>query len=264
MLLTSQAKSPTSWPKPSTSRRAAYPAMPRLDQDLARRGLVRSRSEAAELIAQGRVLVDGIRARKPSARVDADTKLEISEGPRFVGRGGSKLGAALDHFDIDVTGQLCLDIGASTGGFTDCLLQRGAAKVIAVDVGTDQLHPSLRNDPRVDSREGADIRGFVPRDLGGPFSLVVVDVSFVSICALAANIAPFVSDVALILVKPQFEVGKNWIGRGVVSRADDRRLAVDKAETCLRDAGLDSVVSVDSTLPGEHGNREVFLLVRAK
>ena len=237
--------------------------MARLDQTLVTRGLVRSRSEAAELISQGRVTVDGAVARKPALQVGAEMPLEIVAGPRFVGRGGFKLAAALDAFGIDVAGKTCLDIGSSTGGFTDCLLQRGAAKVVAVDVGTDQLDVALRQDPRVDLHEGTDIRKFKAADLERRFALVVVDASFISICDLSPTIAALTSSAGLILVKPQFEVGRKRAGRGVVTKAEDRARAVAQAQRCLAAVGLDTVGSMDSPLPGEHGNREVWVLVEA-
>jgi 23S rRNA (cytidine1920-2'-O)/16S rRNA (cytidine1409-2'-O)-methyltransferase len=235
--------------------------MARLDLDLVRRGLVRSRSEASELISQGRVRVGGVVAEKAATQVDESTELEITGGDRYVGRGGFKLAFALDHFAIDVAGEICLDVGSSTGGFTDCLLQRGATRVVAVDVGADQLDQSLRNDPRVELRERTDIRHLDAGEFEAPFSLVVVDVAFISVCDIAPVLARLTNHQSLVLIKPQYEVGKERIGRGVVIRERDRSLAVEKAQDCLGTVGLDTVGVVDSPLPGEHGNREVWLLV---
>lgn len=236
--------------------------MVRLDLELVRRRLVRSRSEAADLIAQGRVQIDGQLVGKAAVPVSEKSTIEVLAGPRYVGRGGYKLAAVLEHFQIDVAGAHCLDVGASTGGFTDCLLQRGAALVTAVDVGMNQLDESLRRDSRVHFHEGVDLREVDPTAIGGPFAVVTVDVSFISICRLADALASFVSGLALVLVKPQFEVGRALIGRGVVHRSDDRTRALARAQACLADAGLDTVASMDSPLRGEHGNVETFLLVR--
>lgn len=223
--------------------------------------MVRSRSEAAELVAAGRVKVDGEVRRKGARGVSTAEKIEIADGPRFVSRGGNKLGAALDSFGVSVEGLTCLDVGSSTGGFTDCLLQRGALAVVALDVGHDQLAPELRSDPRVRLLEGTDIRGLDPIAIGGPFSLVTVDVSFISLGVLAGSIAAMVATggEALILVKPQFEVGRETIGRGVVRDTPEREAAIVRAVAVLEDAGLDSVDSMESPLTGEAGNRERFV-----
>jgi 23S rRNA (cytidine1920-2'-O)/16S rRNA (cytidine1409-2'-O)-methyltransferase len=181
-------------------------------------------------------------------------------GPRFASRAGWKLAAALDHFGVVVEGRRCLDIGASTGGFTDCLLQRGAASVVAVDVGRDQLSPTLRGHPAVTNREATDIRTFDPADVGGPFPLVVVDLSFISLCVVAPMLAGITAAGGdlLALVKPQFEVGRENIGRGVVRRADLREQAVARVLGCLDGSGLDSLGVMKSTPIGEHGNHEYF------
>jgi len=235
-------------------------ASARLDQELVRRDLARSRSEAVDLIAQGRVIVSGSVATKPAANVGPDSAIEVLAGPRFVGRGGHKLAAALEHFGIDPSGLHCLDVGAAAGGFTDCLLQRGAAHVTAVDVGTGQFAPGLRLDSRVAVHEGTDLREF--RAEHEAFALVVVDVSFVSICTLASPLAELVSSQGLILVKPQFEVGREAAGRGVIHSQALRERAVNRVKGCLAAAGLDTVGVMDSPLPGERGNIETFLLVR--
>ena len=196
--------------------------------------------------------------------VSSEDVLEVRPGPRFVGRGGYKLYAALSAFGIEVAGKHCLDIGASTGGFTDCLLQAGARSVVAVDVGHEQLAAELRSDPRVRDFEGLDVRALTASELGGPFPLVVADVSFISVALLADAIAAMtaVGGEAVILVKPQFEVGREAVGRGVVRSAEDQEAAVSKAVSALERAGFDSLGSMESPLAGEAGNREYFLWVR--
>jgi 23S rRNA (cytidine1920-2'-O)/16S rRNA (cytidine1409-2'-O)-methyltransferase len=181
-----------------------------------------------------------------------------------VGRGGYKLHAALEAFGIDVAGKDCLDIGASTGGFTDGLLQAGARSVVAVDVGHDQLADKLRSDPRVRDLEGTDIRSITASDLSGPFHLVVADVSFISVTTLAATIAAMTAagGDAVILVKPQFEVGREAVGRGVVRAAEEQKAAVAQAVSALEQAGFDSLATMESPLAGEAGNREYFLWMR--
>lgn len=201
-----------------------------------------------------------------SGLVSVEDALEVSPGPRFVGRGGYKLHAALSAFGIAVAGKACLDIGASTGGFTDCLLQAGARSVVAVDVGHDQLAAELRSDPRVRDLQGSDIRSRSASDVGGPFPLVVVDASFISVALLATTIAAMTAagGEAVILVKPQFEVGREAVGRGVVRAAAEREAAVDKAVSALEQAGFDSLSTMESPLVGEAGNREYFLWMRRR
>jgi 23S rRNA (cytidine1920-2'-O)/16S rRNA (cytidine1409-2'-O)-methyltransferase len=228
----------------------------RLDVLLVERGLAESRSQAQALILAG--LVPG--HSKAGEQVDEDEQLAVERGPRFVSRGGEKLAHALDAFGVDPAGLDCLDVGASTGGFTDVLLQRGAARVIALDVGYGQLHPRLRDDPRVTVLERVNARELTEL----PFApqLVTCDVSFISVrkalppaLALAAP-----GWQALVLVKPQFEAGRDEVGKGgvVTSRATRTRVAREIAETALGwDAGVAGVV--DSGLPGPKGNRELFL-----
>lgn len=195
----------------------------RLDLELVRRGLVASREQAQSAVAAGQVLVRGSVADKPSRLVDRSEPVTLAgEAPRFVGRGGLKLEAALDRFAIDVTGRRALDAGASTGGFTDCLLQRGAAEVVAVDVGRGQLHERLVRDPRVQSRERTNVRLLTLSQVGGrPFDLVVADLSFISLRTVApvllGPLAGRGADV-VTLIKPQFEAGREAAsaGRGVI------------------------------------------------
>ena len=233
---------------------------------LRQRGLVRSRSEAADLIAAGRVTVNEQVTLSRARLVSEDDALDVSAGPRFVGRGGYKLYAALNAFGIVVAGKDCLDIGASTGGFTDCLLQAGARSVVAVDVGGDQLAAELRSDPRVRALEGIDIRSIGASDVGGPFPLVVADVSFISLTAIAEAIAEMTvfRGEAVTLVKPQFEVGREAVGRGVVRAAEARQAAVQKAASALDQAGFDTLSTMESPLVGESGNREYFLWLRRR
>lgn len=181
-----------------------------------------------------------------------------------MGRGGYKLHGALIAFGISVVGKDCLDIGASTGGFTDCLLQAGARSVVTVDVGHDQLAAELASDPRVRDLQGVDIRSLTASELGGPFPLVVVDASFISVTLLATTIAAMTASGgdALILVKPQFEVGREAVGRGVVRDVEEREAAVGKAVSALEQAGFDSLSTMESPLVGEAGNREYFLWMR--
>ena len=232
----------------------------RLDQELVRRGLVESRTRAQQAISAGRVLVSGAPADRAGRLVDpAEPIVLAGPPPRFVSRGGEKLDAALDRFAVDVSGLRCVDAGASTGGFTDCLLQRGALSVVAVDVGTGQLDWSLRNDPRVTVREGCNIRYATPGDLGGPFPVLTADVSFISLRtvgpALATLVAP--GGDAVVLIKPQFEAGRAEVGKGgvVTDPAVHRRVVEDVTET-FAGLGLRCAGVMESPLKGPAGNTE--------
>lgn len=203
----------------------------RLDALLFNRGLCDSREQGKRLVLAGEVKVDGRLVDKPAERFGEDAVVEIKEKPRFVGRGGLKLEGALEHFGIDVTGWTCLDVGASTGGFTDCLLQRGAAKVHAIDVGTNQLVWKLRNDPRVVSREKFNARNLLESDLGEKVSLAVMDLSFISL----TKVLPAVFGVldgggtVVCLIKPQFELQREDVGSGGIVREESlRERAVEK------------------------------------
>ncbi len=229
-----------------------------------RRGLVRSRARASELIAAGRVSAGGEVATRPAEPVDRDVDISVlATEPEFVGRGGYKLAAALDEFRIDPAGKRCIDVGASTGGFTDCLLHRGAASVVAVDVGTGQLASSLRDDPRVLALEKTDIRRLDPAVIGSGFDLVVVDVSFISLCAIAEDLRRLALMDVVALCKPQFEVGRDRLGkRGVVTDPRAREAAVASATACLQDAGLVTVDVLQSPVAGTGGNIEFLLHLR--
>jgi 23S rRNA (cytidine1920-2'-O)/16S rRNA (cytidine1409-2'-O)-methyltransferase len=236
----------------------------RLDAELVHRGLVASRAEAQAAVSAGRVTVAGAPALKP-ARLVAPSEPVLLLGPprRFVSRGGDKLDAALDAFGLDVTGVRALDAGASTGGFTDCLLQRGAAGVIAVDVGHGQLHPALRADARVDGRERTNVRTLTAAAVGGPVDLVVADLSFISLRTVAAALLGLVrpgGDLVL-LVKPQFEAGRAEAsrGRGVIRDDEVRQRVRDEVADVLTTGGAAIMGWVESPLRGADGNVEYFV-----
>lgn len=224
------------------------------------RGLCPSREQAQRLILAGEVKVGTRVAAKPSEKVGPDAVIELKEKPRFVSRGGLKLEAALEMFQIDVTGLVVLDVGASTGGFTDCLLQRGAARVHAFDVGTNQLVWKLRSDPRVHSRENFNCRRLVPEDVGEPVDLAVMDLSFISLLLVLPAVLPCVrpGGSVVCLIKPQFELSPDHIGKGgIVREAAAREEAVDKIRTWVASrpalvwAGL-----IPSPITGTDGNVE--------
>ncbi len=227
----------------------------RLDVLLVERGLAESRAQAQALVIAG--LVPGY--EKPGAQVDEGAELTVERPPRYVSRGGEKLENALAAFGVDPAGRDCLDVGASTGGFTDCLLQHGAARVIALDVGYGQLHPRLRGDPRVTVLERVNVRylaelPFAPR-------LVTCDVSFISVrTALPAALALAAPGwEALVLVKPQFEAGRAEVRKGVVRDPDVWKTALLRASEAAIGWGAETVGVVDSGVPGPKGNREFFL-----
>jgi 23S rRNA (cytidine1920-2'-O)/16S rRNA (cytidine1409-2'-O)-methyltransferase len=239
----------------------------RLDERVVREGLAESRSAAQALILAGRVLVDDQPIDKSGTRVAPDTTIRLKGGARrFVSRGGEKLEAALEDLGVDPTGMTCLDVGASTGGFTDCLLQRGAVRVVAIDVGHGQIHSSLRLDPRIEIRERVNARHLEPDAFDDRFDLVVVDVSFISlelvlpaldVCAPAADL--------LLLVKPQFEVGRDQVGKGGVVRDDAlREQAADRVAAAACALGRREKGRADSRLPGPKGNREIFVWISGR
>lgn len=238
----------------------------RLDQLLVERGLCASREKARRAVMAGLVEVAGRRIDKPGTEVDPEQSLRlIAPAEPFVSRGGRKLQGALDHFGLFVEGLACLDVGASTGGFTDCLLQRGAARVTALDVGYGLLDYRLREDPRVTVVERVNARFLEPGDLDGPFDLVVVDVSFISVLkvvpALVAHLAP--GGRLLVLIKPQFEVGREGVGRGGIVRDEALRVAtIDSRARELAAFGLELSGWRDSEVAGAEGNREAFALLR--
>ncbi len=233
----------------------------RLDTELVRRGLVESRARAQQAIGAGRVLVSGTLADRPSRLVGAAEPIHLAgPPPRFVSRGGDKLDAALEHFGIDVAGRRALDAGASTGGFTDCLLQRGAAGVVAVDVGHGQLAWSLRTDPRVVVKEGSNVRNLTATDIGGPVDVAVADLSFISLRVVAPALAGVLAGAtaeAVFLVKPQFEAGRGEVGRGgIVSDPAVHRRVLAEVSDALAAEGLMMVGVMASPLRGASGNVE--------
>jgi 23S rRNA (cytidine1920-2'-O)/16S rRNA (cytidine1409-2'-O)-methyltransferase len=235
----------------------------RLDTLLAERGLYETRSRAAAAVMAGDVRVGDRPAHKPGEMVPEDADVRVAERQPFVSRGGVKLANALDAFGLEVSGRRALDVGASTGGFTDCLLQRGAACVVALDVAYGELHWTLRGDPRVTVIERRNARSLSPDDLPYRPDLIVADVSFISL----AKVLPAVLSCAgerfdcLALVKPQFEVGRERVGRGgVVRSGDDRRAALVAVAEAAREEARASVMGFASSgLPGPAGNRESFV-----
>jgi 23S rRNA (cytidine1920-2'-O)/16S rRNA (cytidine1409-2'-O)-methyltransferase len=245
------------------------PRRTRLDVLLVSRGLVESREKARALILAGKVTVDGLHSPKAGSLVANDIAVRVAEPEHpWVGRGGIKLAAALDAFGIDVAGRLAVDIGASTGGFTDVLLQRGARRVIAVDVGHNQLHFKLRRDERVTVLEGINARTLSPADLpelGSGAGIVTIDVSFISLRlifpAVRTILAPH-SDV-VALVKPQFEAGRADVGKGgLVTSPDVHARVVDEVSTAAAAAGLMRAALVESPITGAEGNREFLMHLR--
>jgi 23S rRNA (cytidine1920-2'-O)/16S rRNA (cytidine1409-2'-O)-methyltransferase len=239
-------------------------ARKRLDTVLVERGLFESRSKAAAAVVAGDVLVGAERRRadKPGLAVDPEVGLDVRRPPRYVSRGGLKLERALDVFELDVTRRRCLDAGASTGGFTDCLLQRGAAHVVALDVAYGELHWSLRQDPRVTVLERSNVRALEPAALPYRPDLIVADLSFIGLekvlPALEACAAESFDLVAL--VKPQFELGPDRVGKGGVVRSPDDRLeALVRAGEAAADAGMSVQRYASSGLPGPAGNLESFV-----
>lgn len=239
----------------------------RLDAELVRRELARSRDHAADLIESRSVLVNGIPATKPATQVDAETSIVI-DGNRddFVSRGGHKLSGALDAFsEVIIEGKRCLDAGASTGGFTDVLLRRGAAHVVAVDVGYGQLAWGLQQDPRVTVLDRTNIRHLTGEQVGEPVDVIVADLSFISLSlvlpALAAVSKPSADFV--VMVKPQFEVGRENLGAGGVVRDPElRKAAVLDVAQAAYDVGLGTMGITASPLPGPSGNVEYFLWLK--
>ena len=236
----------------------------RLDTLLAERGLFESRTRAAASVMAGEVRLggDGARAQKPGQLVAPDVVVTVDEAPRFVSRGGIKLANALEHFAIDVTGRRCLDVGASTGGFADCLLQHGARHVVALDVAYGELDWGLRNDERVTVLERTNARAITPDDLPYAPDLIVVDVSFISLTkvlpAVLACAAP--EHDVLAMVKPQFEAGRGNVGKGgVVRDPDQRRALLVAVARCAHGLGAAVLGFASSGLPGPKGNRESFV-----
>jgi 23S rRNA (cytidine1920-2'-O)/16S rRNA (cytidine1409-2'-O)-methyltransferase len=232
-----------------------------VDDLLVARGLAASRDEAARMVMAGEVSIVGRRIDKPGERVANDVELKVRQSGRHVSRGGGKLEAALDALGVSVAGRVALDAGCSTGGFTDCLLQRGAIKVYAVDVGYGQLAWSLRTDPRVVVYERTNVRSLDPEGLVPPPDLVVADLSFTSLVGVLPALLRLGAEAAelLVLVKPQFELARQQAPGGVVVDAELRREAVDRVAAAAVELGLAVRGRAESSVPGARGNREVFL-----
>jgi 23S rRNA (cytidine1920-2'-O)/16S rRNA (cytidine1409-2'-O)-methyltransferase len=236
----------------------------RLDVLVVERGLTESREKAQALILAGQVLVNGQKAAKAGANVDADASIQLLAQPRYVGRGGLKLEAALDHFEIPVADKTCLDIGSSTGGFTDCLLQRGAARVYAIDAGTGQLDWKLRNDPRIIVHEQVNARYLTRAQVPEPIDLAVCDVSFISITMILPAIAGLLAPNAemVILVKPQFELERHQVGKGGIVRDPDLHLqACRRVEQAVQALNFRAQI-IPSPVLGAEGNQEFLLHAR--
>jgi 23S rRNA (cytidine1920-2'-O)/16S rRNA (cytidine1409-2'-O)-methyltransferase len=238
----------------------------RIDKLLHDGGYAESRTKAHSLVMAGVVLVNEKRVEKPSELFDADCVIRIkgeSAENRYVSRGGLKLEAGLEHFKIDPTGYVCIDVGSSTGGFTDCLLKHGAARIVAIDVGTNQLVWQLRTDPRVDVREQTNAREMKPDDFDDLFDLAVMDVSFISV----TRILPAVFGIlkpdgrAIVLIKPQFEVGKGEVGKGgIVRDPDKQKRVVAEINEFAGNLGFRIGGVIDSPILGAEGNREFLAL----
>ena len=235
----------------------------RIDAVLAERGLFPSRTAAAGAVRAGAVRVgqDGPVALRPSQLVEPEAALIVAEGPRFVSRGGIKLDNALEALGIEIAGRECLDVGASTGGFTDCMLQRGATRVAAVDVAYGQIEMKLREDPRVTVIERLNARELEPADLPFEPDLATVDVSFISLAKILPAVASCLASdgEVLAMVKPQFELGRERVGKGVVHDLGDRREAILAVALAARELGLPIRGFASSGLPGPKGNRETFV-----
>lgn len=237
----------------------------RLDRLLVTQGLVASREVAARTILAGGVIVDGAIVDKPAKLVPLDARIEIEKPAPYVSRSGEKLAAALEAFSIDPNGVIGLDVGCSTGGFTDCLLQRGAKRIYAVDVGYGQIDWKLRQDPRVVLLERTNIRHVDRTLIPEPIELAVIDVSFISLTLVMPSVVPLLRGDAtvVVLVKPQFEVGKGQVGTGGIVRDDAQREAVTKKVIdCGARLGLQVQGVLDSPVKGRKGNREILVSFR--
>jgi 23S rRNA (cytidine1920-2'-O)/16S rRNA (cytidine1409-2'-O)-methyltransferase len=239
----------------------------RLDKLLVERGLASTRERAQAMTIAGRVLVNEQKICKPGAPVAVDAALRLlGDDPRYVGRGGLKLEAALKHWGIDVAGRFCADIGASTGGFTDCMLQHRAARVLAVDTGYGQIAQSLRSDARVTLMERTNARLLKPGDLPQGISFLAVDVSFISATLVLPPVIAAIGErlkEAVILVKPQFEAGREYVGKGgIVRDAAGHRAAIDRVRKCVEELGGCELAVIDSPILGAEGNKEFLAYAR--
>jgi 23S rRNA (cytidine1920-2'-O)/16S rRNA (cytidine1409-2'-O)-methyltransferase len=236
----------------------------RLDRLMVERGLAESREKAQALIMAGEVLLNGQKAAKPGHTVPLDAAVEVLSRPPYVSRGGFKLAGALHHFALNVTGMVCLDIGSSTGGFTDVLLQSGALRVHAVDCGAGQLDWKLRTDPRVVMHENINARSLRFEDIAEPVDFLCCDVSFISVTLILPAVTQLLKPAGqmVILVKPQFEVGRGQVGKGGIVRQPELHLAAcDKAERAVRELGFQTAI-IESPISGAEGNKEFLLYAR--
>lgn len=239
------------------------PVKQRVDQLLVERGLAESREKAQALLLAGEVTVNGQRVDKPGRTIPSDAQLEVTGRLPYVSRGGLKLEAALKAFPVNPTGRVCLDIGASTGGFTDCLLQNGALRVYAVDTGAGQIDWKLRSDPRVILREHCNARHLMPEQIGELADLLVCDVSFISVTLLLPRFPALLrpDGVMIILIKPQFEVGKGMVGKGGIVRDPQlRHEACEKVRQAAEALGYHTAL-IPSPILGTEGNQEFLLYV---
>jgi len=238
----------------------------RLDRILIERGLVSSRERARALIMEGKVLVDNRPVTKAGEMVSADAAIGLRGGDiPYVSRGGLKLEAALDHFAIEPVGMTVMDVGSSTGGFTDCMLKRGAQKAYCIDVGYGQLAWSLRNDPRIVLLERTNIRHLEKEKIPDPVDFATIDLSFISLTKVFAKVAEFLRDRGLILalIKPQFEVGKGEVSKGGIVRDEGKRMTtVNSVRDFAEALGLETIGVFPSPVPGQKGNLEYFLCVK--
>jgi 23S rRNA (cytidine1920-2'-O)/16S rRNA (cytidine1409-2'-O)-methyltransferase len=237
----------------------------RLDKLLVERQLVPTRERAQALILAGRVLVNEQKIEKPGSAIASDAALRLlGQDLRYVSRGGLKLEQALRHWQVDLTGKFCLDVGASTGGFTDCMLQHGAGRVVAIDTGYGQIAQSLRSDPRVTLMERTNARTLAPGSLPPGIEFVAMDVAFISatlvLPPVLTAIAPAAPVEAVILVKPQFEAGRENVGKGgIVRDPAAHQLAIDRVRACASESGAKNIEVIESPIQGAEGNREFLL-----
>jgi 23S rRNA (cytidine1920-2'-O)/16S rRNA (cytidine1409-2'-O)-methyltransferase len=237
----------------------------RLDQVLVALGLADSRTKAQRRISAGDVTVDGVVIWKPATQVNLDSRVQLAGGTEFVSRGGTKLDAAMEEFNLSVSGLRVLDVGASTGGFTEVCLNRGASHVVALDVGHGQIHKNLKNDSRVTIFEGVNARHLTPewweKHEGGRIDLVVIDVSFISLTQVIPAVVATIGVVPWVcLVKPQFEVGRTRIAGGIATKPADHETAVGQVVACAEAEGLQLRAIMVSPITGESGNREYLCL----
>jgi 23S rRNA (cytidine1920-2'-O)/16S rRNA (cytidine1409-2'-O)-methyltransferase len=246
----------------------------RLDKLMVERGLAPTRERAQSLILAGRILVDEQKLDKPGHIVPESAALRVlGDDLPYVSRGGLKLEAALKHWNIGLTGLFCLDVGASTGGFTDCMLQHGAARVLAIDTGYGQIADRLRRDPRVMLMERTNARNLVPGDLPSGIGFLAMDVSFISATLLLPPVVRAVRAAldtpapleTVVLIKPQFEAGREHIGKGgIVRDPDAHRLAIERVNICIDSLGASSIEVIDSPILGTEGNREFLMHARLR